>query len=342
MFSFSEMRKHLSYANVMATLALVFAMSGGALAASHYLINSTKQINPKILKALRGKNGSNGPAGPAGPQGAKGETGSAGAAGKNGEAGSAGSNGKNGESVQMLALLVNPSAPFCKEGGAEFKVGASSTHACTGEEGKEGKPGTPGESVINTSLPKDNVNCKEGGTEFKVGAGAASYACTGEEGKEGKEGSPWTAGGTLPSGKTETGTWSAVIDVPKGGHSDVVAAPISFPIPLSKGLKRAEYIKEEETAPEHCKEEGGTEKLGTAKEPEAEKGYLCVFEGEEEREWKNATFRVFHTPDGFPFIPGQAAPTGLLAIFKTTETETEAIAEPAYLSASGSWAVTEE
>ena len=48
------MRRHLNYANVIATLALVFAMSGGALAANHYLINSTKQINPKVLKKLKG------------------------------------------------------------------------------------------------------------------------------------------------------------------------------------------------------------------------------------------------------------------------------------------------
>jgi hypothetical protein len=46
------MRRHLTYANVAATLALVFSMSGGALAAKHYLIDSTKQINPKVLKSL--------------------------------------------------------------------------------------------------------------------------------------------------------------------------------------------------------------------------------------------------------------------------------------------------
>jgi hypothetical protein len=46
------MRRRLNYANVTATLALFFAMSGGALAAKRYLINSTKQINPKVLKAL--------------------------------------------------------------------------------------------------------------------------------------------------------------------------------------------------------------------------------------------------------------------------------------------------
>ncbi len=46
------MRKRLTYANVTATLALVFSMSGGALAASHYLIKSTKQISPKVLRSF--------------------------------------------------------------------------------------------------------------------------------------------------------------------------------------------------------------------------------------------------------------------------------------------------
>jgi hypothetical protein len=45
-------RRHLSYANVTATVALVFAMTGGALAANHYLLTSTKQISPKVLKKL--------------------------------------------------------------------------------------------------------------------------------------------------------------------------------------------------------------------------------------------------------------------------------------------------
>lgn len=45
--------KHLNYANVVATLALLFAMSGGALAAQHYLLNSVSQINPRVLAKLR-------------------------------------------------------------------------------------------------------------------------------------------------------------------------------------------------------------------------------------------------------------------------------------------------
>jgi len=47
--------RHLSYANVVSTLALLFAMTGGALAASHYVITSTKQIKPSVLKKLTPK-----------------------------------------------------------------------------------------------------------------------------------------------------------------------------------------------------------------------------------------------------------------------------------------------
>jgi len=74
----NPIRRHLSYANVAATLALVFAMSGGALAASRYLVNSTKQINPKVLKKLRGKTGPRGATGTAGPAGATGAAGTPG------------------------------------------------------------------------------------------------------------------------------------------------------------------------------------------------------------------------------------------------------------------------
>lgn len=78
------MRRHLNYANVVATLALVFAMSGGALAAKHYLINSTKQINPKVLKKLKGNTGKTGKTGTTGPQGPAGVNGTNGTNGTNG------------------------------------------------------------------------------------------------------------------------------------------------------------------------------------------------------------------------------------------------------------------
>ena len=59
-------------------------MTGGALAAKHYLIESTKQINPKVLKKLTGKTGATGKNGVAGSAGAPGNPGAPGAPGKDG------------------------------------------------------------------------------------------------------------------------------------------------------------------------------------------------------------------------------------------------------------------
>jgi hypothetical protein len=74
-------RRRVSYANVAATLALVIALGGGTAWAAkhiHYLITSTHQIKPTVLKQLHGAkgangtNGTNGAQGPAGPAGAAG------------------------------------------------------------------------------------------------------------------------------------------------------------------------------------------------------------------------------------------------------------------------------
>ncbi len=95
------MRRRLSYANVTATLALVLAMSGGALAASHYLINSTRQINPRVLKKLRGHTGPRGLQGPAGKTGATGKTGVTGNTGSTGPQGPSASAGLATAFVQI-------------------------------------------------------------------------------------------------------------------------------------------------------------------------------------------------------------------------------------------------
>jgi hypothetical protein len=77
-------RKRMSYANVAATLALVLALGGGtAWAAQHYLITSTNQIKPSVLKSLRGYRGYRGYRGANGTNGANGATGATGATGAN-------------------------------------------------------------------------------------------------------------------------------------------------------------------------------------------------------------------------------------------------------------------
>jgi hypothetical protein len=95
----------LSYANIAATLALFFAMTGGALAAHHYLITSTKQISPKVISALKGKTGKTGPAGPQGLPGKEGAAGKEGKEGAAGKEGKEGKEGKQGEPGPLLAAL---------------------------------------------------------------------------------------------------------------------------------------------------------------------------------------------------------------------------------------------
>jgi hypothetical protein len=117
------MRKPFSYANVTATLALFFALSGGALAAKHYLVNSTKQINPKVLKALHGKSG---------PQGPAGATGKEGSPGKEGKEGKEGVGGKNLTAETILPSGQSESGTFAAGGTWDKPVECGPGEFCGG------------------------------------------------------------------------------------------------------------------------------------------------------------------------------------------------------------------
>ena len=82
-----------SPAMAVALLALFLALGGSAFAAKHYLLSSTKQISPKVLKSLKGKTGPRGLTGTTGPQGPQGPQGSQGLQGLQGAKGETGAPG---------------------------------------------------------------------------------------------------------------------------------------------------------------------------------------------------------------------------------------------------------
>jgi hypothetical protein len=155
----SVVRKRFTFANVAMTLALVFAMTGGAYAAGKYLITSTKQISPKVLKALAGKVG---PAGPEGKAGAQGSNGKDGAQGLPGKDGTNGTNGKDG--VSVTGSVETPGVN-CKAGGSKFVAASGTTYACNGENGQTG---------FTATLPKNK-------TETGVWSGTANELSQGSE-----------------------------------------------------------------------------------------------------------------------------------------------------------------
>jgi hypothetical protein len=107
-------RGRITYANVAATSALVLAMTSGAFAARHYLIDSTSQINPRVLRQLIGRTGRTGKTGSTGPTGSQGPPGAPGLAGAPGPPGAPGARGREGpRGAGLVASFTLGSAASC-------------------------------------------------------------------------------------------------------------------------------------------------------------------------------------------------------------------------------------
>lgn len=109
------MRRRPTPASIIAAVALFVALGGTAVAAGRYIITSTSQIKPSVLKELRGHDGATG------PTGATGQAGAAGQAGAQGVPGSAGTSGEKG---------------------------ATGTEGPPGKQGEQGPPGASGTTIV--------------------------------------------------------------------------------------------------------------------------------------------------------------------------------------------------
>lgn len=233
--------KHVNPATILALVAMVFAMTGGAFAlGAGGGGNGGHGARAQIAKVKRGKNKkqsrrkSSGKAGPRGPKGEPGPAGPTGAQGPAGPEGKAGANGKDGAN------------------------------------GIPGEPGKDGASVTTSEVPVGSSTCEErGGAEFTATGGATTTACNG------KEGSPWTASGTLPEGSSERGQWALA------GSGILRQTSLSFPIALAAPLDEnhvhvigpLEGFEEEHQAAAIT----NGECTGTWQDPGAASRNLCVF-----------------------------------------------------------------
>lgn len=214
---FSVLRDRLGVPGVVSVVALVFAMSGSAFAAK-YLITSTKQIKPSVLKKLKGPPGVAGANGGQGPQGVAGPAGPAGGRGATGATGATGANG-----VSVTETAIAPGGACGAVGGVAYTTASGTTNVCSG--------------------------------------------------------SPWTAGGTLPAGQTETGSYSVTSASGTGALFGVLeVSSITFNIPLAAELDGSHVILVTGAVPDECEDSGNAEAASTAN-PEADPGYLCVFQG---------------------------------------------------------------
>lgn len=282
--------KHVNPASVMAFVALIFAMTGGAYAAigsghhnarksaskkkGHhgFVITSKQQIKPNVLKQLQGNAGPAGPAGPAGATGPVGPAGKDGINGVNGKDGTNGTNGSNGVNGKSVALLSGSASKCGAAAGYTYEIEGSGKQqeVCNGEKGSNGSNGE-GVTVLPVKVGEEAHCNKRGGViVFKENEPSSTgvEVCNGEPGASGSGGG---FPATLPKGSTETGTWQVSAASAKYA-SKYPTANISFSVQLEKAPTEVVAIGASATTAqkEKCS--------GTELAPTATEGVLCIYD----------------------------------------------------------------
>lgn len=155
------MRKY-SMPVLVAIVVSALLTAGGAAAATQYLINSTHEIKPSVLKQLRKR----------GPRGYPGTAGARGAQGPQGPQGPQGAQGPAGPVALSTLLTVNgPSVPIDNIGGPNFGVAASTATCPAGSRVVSGGEDiyTGGDNGVTSKASTDRT------AWIVVGANGSSY-----------------------------------------------------------------------------------------------------------------------------------------------------------------------
>lgn len=196
------MRRHLTYANVVASLALFFALGGAAFAATQLPRNSvgTGQLKPEAVTAgkiakktrnqLQGSTGPQGPQGKTGKTGPKGATGAKGAQGAQGAKGAAGADG-TGPAFEVFGTMKTIGAgattilaenlgagAYVSSANVVVEATAPGTVTCTLSSG--------GEASANFGVVGQITTLSLSATRTLGSAGAETLTCSAPEGATAK------------------------------------------------------------------------------------------------------------------------------------------------------------
>ena len=187
--------------------------------------------------------------------------------------------------IGTAGLVVAIVALVAALGGGAYAATSNSGKATASANGKKGPRGPKGATgPAGPQGPAGPAGSKgDAGPKGEKGDTGAQ----GPAGPQGPAGKKGTTGftETLPSEKTETGTWAIgpLTEEANPGSSVGYYAPISFPIPLENALDETQVHFINLTG----EEEGGgipnrpsSTCLGTASDPTATPGHLCVYTGE--------------------------------------------------------------
>jgi hypothetical protein len=206
--------------------------------------------------------------------------------------------GTAGLIVAIVALVAALSGgAYAATGGSGG--GKATASAKQGKQGKQGKPGKTGpagpagaQGPAGPAGPQGAAGAKgdTGAPGANGSAGPAGPA--GAPGPAGPAGSPWTAGGTLPSKKTETGFFAgsgSIFAYDKDAEeekpsSGAIYVPVSFTLPVAGTVElvirpSVNSIGQTPEEREQIKEEAADNGCPGVEEgiPQADPGKLCIY-----------------------------------------------------------------